>query len=105
MQLEMLGKDVQPGLRVQFMFTHTELGVTAWQAGQPLHIETVDTERYTRLLVRAVHNIISVFGIDEEVIREQVSGQLWLLPYLWQKEEIIQESKNVHLMYLKVHSS
>ena len=87
-QLEMLGKNMQPGMRVQFMFTHTELGVTAWQAGQALHIETVDTERYIRLLVRAVHNIISVFGIDEELIREQLSGQLWLLPYLWQKEVV-----------------
>ena len=87
-QLEMLGKNMQPGMRVQFMFTHTKLGVTAWQAGHPLHIDTIDTERYIRLLVRAVHNIISVFGIDEDLIREQVSGQLWLLPYLWQKEEI-----------------
>jgi len=94
-QLEMLGKDMQPGMRVQFMFTHTELGVTAWQAGHPLHIDTIDTERYIRLLVRAVHNIISVFGIDEELIREQLSGQLWLLPYLWQKEKVVEDMLTV----------
>jgi DNA polymerase elongation subunit (family B) len=96
-QLEMLGKDMQPGMRVQFMFTHTELGVTAWQAGHPLHIDTIDTERYIRLLVRAVHNIISVFGIDEELIREQLSGQLWLLPYLWQKDKVVEDVSAVSL--------
>jgi DNA polymerase-2 len=99
-QLEMLGKNMQPGMRVQFMFTHTKLGVTAWQAGHPMHIDTIDTERYIRLLVRAVHNIISVFGIDEELIREQVSGQLWLLPYVWQKEEVVGR-KVTSLRYVK----
>ncbi len=96
-QLEMLGKNIQPGMRVQFMFTHTDLGVTAWQAGHPMHIDTIDTERYIRLLVRAVHNIISVFGIDEDLIREQVSGQLWLLPYLWQKEKTNMELNSILL--------
>lgn len=67
-QLERIGKDVQPGQRIRFIYTLGEPGVYAWNTPEPPIPEMLDLGRYRTLLLRAVHTVLQPFGVDEWVL-------------------------------------
>lgn len=71
-QMEAVGKSVQPGQRIRFLYTRGQPGVHAWDVSARLHPSQVDTSRYAEMLLRAIHTILQPFGVDEAVLR------LWL---------------------------
>lgn len=64
-QLKAIGKDLQPGQRVRFLFTRGKPGVYAWDLPIPPQPTWVDIPRYRTLLLRAAHAVLGPFGIDE----------------------------------------
>jgi DNA polymerase-2 len=97
MQLEAVGKPMRPGQTVKFLYTRTDPGVSAWQAGQPLYFDTIDVERYVRLLVRAASNILQPFGFEEDVLTDQVAGQLLLFP-IYRFKKVDEENRLLSLL-------
>ena len=56
MQVE--GKQVRPGQRVQFLYTSGDPGVMAWYATESTNISMVDSKRYRILLIQAVQTVV-----------------------------------------------
>jgi len=65
-QLREIGKEMEPGQRVRFIFTRGKPGVYAWHLPDPPDPAWLDTARYRTLLLRAGHAILGPFGISEE---------------------------------------
>jgi DNA polymerase II len=64
-QLREIGKEMEPGQRVRFIFTRGRPGVYAWHLPDPPDPTWVDTARYRVLLLRAGHAILGPFGVSE----------------------------------------
>jgi len=72
-QLDRIGVDIRPGQRIRFLYTLGEPGVYAWNTPEPPLPEMIDLNRYRTLLLRAVHNVLQPFGVDEGMLEN------WLL--------------------------
>lgn len=80
-QLQVIGKDVRMGQRIQFLYTRTKQGVHAWDVPGLLDPTWIDTARYKELLLRAVHEVLQPLGITESVLRNWVFTKAsYLLP-------------------------
>jgi DNA polymerase II len=81
LQLQAIGKDVRMGQHIQFLYTRTKQGVTAWDLPDPIHPTLIDTIRYKELLFRAVHETIQPMGVNESVLKNWIFSQAsYLLP-------------------------
>ena len=74
MQLEAAGKSVQPGMRVRFLYTRGKPGVWAWNLPGKCPVEMVDVPRYTKLIIRAVAEVLWPFGVDESTVKNWLVG-------------------------------
>lgn len=80
-QLEAIGKNIQMGQRIQFVYTRTKQGVCAWDLPEPLNPTWIDTAKYKELLFRAVYEVLQPLGVTESVLRNWMfSGASYLLP-------------------------
>lgn len=60
-QLQVHGKNVQPGMNIRYVFTYESDGVCAWGAGD-IERKMVNVKQYLRLLKRAEDEVFDVFG-------------------------------------------
>jgi DNA polymerase-2 len=71
-QLQLDGRNVRMGQRVQFVHAATRDGVQAWDLRGGMHAARIDTARYKELLFRAIHEVLQPIGVPEEVLRNWV---------------------------------
>jgi DNA polymerase II len=80
-QLQMIGKNIRMGQRIQFIYTKTKQGVCAWDLPEPFKPALVDTPKYKELLFRAVYEVLQPLGVTEEVLRNWLFSEAsYLLP-------------------------
>jgi DNA polymerase-2 len=80
-QLQEVGKNIQMGQRIHFLYTRTKQGVHAWDLPEPFDPAWVDIARYKELLFRAVYEIVQPLGVTERVLRNWMFCQAsYLLP-------------------------
>jgi DNA polymerase-2 len=72
-QLESEGKQLRPGQHIRFLYTRGEPGVFTWQLSTPPDPKSIDTERYSSLLLRAAGSVLQPL-IDEAELRTWVLG-------------------------------
>ncbi len=96
LQLKAIGKEMQPGQRVPFLYTMGKPGVFAWDRPQNPNPHMIDVERYQRLLLRAAGIVLESWGLDEEKLTKKVltnASQLYLpVP---PKQHPLQHSGNI----------
>ena len=69
------------GQRIQFVYTHTKDGVSAWDLPQALPASFVDIMRYKELLLRAIYEVLQLLGVTEDVLRNWMFGGVsYLVP-------------------------
>ena len=71
-----------PGQRIRFLYTRGESGVHAWDLPDVPKRESLDTERYVALTLRAVETVLQPFGIMEGQLRAWALHQAYQLPLL-----------------------
>jgi DNA polymerase-2 len=69
-QLEAIGKRLNPGQRVRFLYTLGEPGVLAWDLPAEPDPAAVDVPRYEELLVRAISTVTGPLGAGEPELRQ-----------------------------------
>jgi DNA polymerase-2 len=69
-QLQAVGKEVQPGQQVRFLYTRGEPGVLAWDLPACPEPSQLDVTRYSKLLLRAAVTVLQPLGVDEETLRD-----------------------------------
>jgi DNA polymerase I len=74
-QLQTIGKQVQMGQKIQFIYTKTKAGVYAWDLSESLQLVWVDTVMYKELLLRAVYEVLQPMGVTEVVLRNWMYSQ------------------------------
>jgi DNA polymerase-2 len=80
-QLQALGRNVQMGQRIHFVYTKTKQGVWAWDLPEPVPPAWIDIPRYKELLFRAAYEILQPLGVTESVLRNWIFCQAsYLLP-------------------------
>jgi DNA polymerase-2 len=96
MQLKAVGKEMQPGQRVPFIYTLGKPGVFAWDRPQNPNPRAVDVARYQSLLLRAAGIVLESWGLDEEKLTEKVlSGANQLYLPVPRKQHPGQHSRNI----------
>ncbi|MFZ0546802.1 MAG: DNA polymerase domain-containing protein [Candidatus Promineifilaceae bacterium] len=88
MQLERAGKERRPGQRIKFIYTYGEPGVYAWDLFQPLNPQSIDTNCYKDLMIRAAAAVLQPLDIEENELRS------WLLGYGFQTRFYLIPSTN-----------
>ncbi|MGB3716096.1 MAG: DNA polymerase domain-containing protein [Candidatus Promineifilaceae bacterium] len=73
-QLEAIGKRMNPGQRVRFLYTLGEPGVLAWDLPAEPDPAAVDVPRYEELLVRAISTVTGPLGAGEPELRQWMGG-------------------------------
>ncbi len=76
LQLQEIGKEMQPGQRVRFLFVLGRTGVRAWDLPEPADPRTINIGEYRKLLLRAAENVFQPFGIGRPEL------------YLWMKGNV-----------------
>jgi DNA polymerase-2 len=71
-QLQGIGKLLEPGQHVRFLYLRGEPGVHAWDLPQAPDPAALDTDYYSLLFVRTAATILQPFGVDEATL------QTWL---------------------------
>lgn len=80
-QLQAIGKNIQMGQRIQFIYTRTKQGVYAWDLPEPLNPALVDIAKYKELVFRAVYEVLQPLGIRERVLKDWIfSNSGYVLP-------------------------
>lgn len=80
-ELQGLGKDVHMGQRIQFLYTQTKYGVSAWDGFDAQSIHLVDVLKYKELLFRAAHEIFQPLGVSKSVLKNWLYGNVnYLVP-------------------------
>jgi DNA polymerase II len=69
-QLEGVGKSLQPGQRVRFLYALGDPGVYAWDLPTPPDPACLDLARYAELLLRAGATVLQPLGISEMTLRD-----------------------------------
>jgi DNA polymerase-2 len=82
-QLQAVGKQLRPGQSIRFLYMQGKPGVHAWNLPTPPNLNSIDTHRYSTLLIRAASSILQPF-IEETRLRSWVLGEAEQLPLkLW----------------------
>lgn len=68
-QLQLQGKTVKMGQRIQLIYISPAPGVFAWGLSNSPDLRTIDVLRYQELVVRAVHEILQPLGITEQILK------------------------------------
>jgi len=71
-QLQKVGKSVEPGQRVRFLYTPGKPGVYAWDLPEAPHPNAVDKSRYAELLLRAATTVFQPLGVKKETLRNWI---------------------------------
>ena len=80
-QLQAIGKNIQMGQRIQFVYTRTTSGVSAWGLTEPLNPHLIDTARYKELLFRAIDEVLQPLGVTKRVLKNWIFSEAsYLLP-------------------------
>jgi DNA polymerase-2 len=69
-QLEAIGRKIQPGQQIRFLYILDKAGVVAWDLPIAPDPHKLDIARYTELLVRAAATIFQPFGVSESTLRD-----------------------------------
>ena len=80
-QLQAIGKNLQMGQRIQFLYVKTKQGVHAWGMPGPSHLAWIDAAKYKELLFNAIYEILQPLGVTEHVLRNWMFSEAsYLLP-------------------------
>lgn len=80
-QLQAIGKNIQMGQKIQFLYVRTKQGVKAWDLPEPFNPLLIDTARYRDLLFRSAYDILQPLGVPENVLKNWMfAGASYLLP-------------------------
>jgi DNA polymerase II len=80
-QLQAIGKKIQMGQKIQFIYTRTKQGVRAWDLSELFNPSLIDTVKYKELLFRAVYEVLQPLGVTESVLRNWIFSEAsYLLP-------------------------
>jgi DNA polymerase I len=80
-QLQSIGKNIQMGQRIQFIYVKTKQGVWARGLPDPFHSGRIDIAKYKEFLFRAVYEVLQPLGVGEGVLRNWLFGRAsYLLP-------------------------
>jgi DNA polymerase-2 len=80
-QLQAIGKNIQMGQKIQFIYTRTKQGVRAWDLPELFNPSLIDTVKYKELLFRAVYEVLQPLGVTESVLRNWMFSEAsYLLP-------------------------
>jgi len=80
-QLQSIGKNIQMGQRIQFIYVKTKQGVWARGLPDPIHPGGIDIAKYKELLFRAVYEVLQPLGVGEGVLRNWLFRRAsYLLP-------------------------
>ncbi|HLO27721.1 MAG TPA: DNA polymerase domain-containing protein [Anaerolineales bacterium] len=83
-QLQAIGKNIQMGQRIQFVYMRTNQGVRAWGLPEPFSPTMIDTEKYKELLFRAVYEVLQPLGVTKDVLRNWMFSEAsYLVPPGW----------------------
>jgi len=80
LQLQALGKIMEPGQRVYFLWLRGRPDVHAWDLPAPPAYARLDLERYAELALRAAEAVLQPFGVTPAVLRAWVMGQPYAVP-------------------------
>jgi DNA polymerase-2 len=58
LQLQAIGRQLDPGQSIEFLFTRGGSGVHAWELDEALDTRRLDTKRYFKLLDRAIRTVL-----------------------------------------------
>ena len=79
-QLQQVGKILEPGQRVYFLWLRGRPDVHAWDLPRPPAYARLDLERYTELALRAAEAALHPFGITADMLRAWAIGQPYAVP-------------------------
>ena len=79
-QLQEVGKILEPGQRVYFLWLRGRPDVHAWDLPRPPAYARLDLERYTELALRAAEAVLHPFGITPGMLRAWAIGQPYAVP-------------------------
>ena len=82
-QLYSIGKELQPGQKVQFIYIRGKPGVFARELPIQPEVEMVDIKKYQLLLLRAAETVLKPFGWDQEALRSISGGIPALQKKFW----------------------
>jgi DNA polymerase II len=83
-QLQSVGRNIRMGQRIQFLYTRSKGGVSAWDLPSPLNPALVDIPKYKELLFRAIHEVVQPLGVTEQVLRNWIFSEAsYLMPPGW----------------------
>jgi DNA polymerase II len=79
-QLQALGRTLEPGQRVYFLWLRGQPDVHAWDLPEPPAYARLDIARYTELVLRAAEAVLQPFGLTPEILRAKAIGQPYAVP-------------------------
>ncbi len=79
-QLQGIGKTLEPGQRVYFLWLRGRPDVHAWDLPRPPAYARLDLDRYTELVLRAAEAALHPFGITPGMLRAWAIGQPHAVP-------------------------
>lgn len=68
-QLKAVGKTLQRGQKIRFIYLGPAPGVYAWGLPKPPEPRTIDIPRYKELAFRAVYEVLQPLGVTERVLK------------------------------------
>jgi DNA polymerase-2 len=80
-QLQTIGKSVQMGQRIRYIYSKEEQGVHAWDLPDPLPLHHIAISPYKELLIRAAHEILQPLGTSKKLLTDWIfSKSSYLAP-------------------------
>jgi DNA polymerase-2 len=90
LQLQAVGKGVQPGQRVRFWYVLGKPGVWAWELPNPFSPSRIDAARYRQLLLRAAESVFQPFGVSAQEIDLWMAGNITRVPLPLMEVKLVQ---------------
>ncbi len=80
-QLQSIGKNIRMGQRIQFLYSKSAQGVSAWDLPEPFNPAHLDIPKYKKLLFCAVHEVLQPLGVSKSVLKNWIFGKAsYLVP-------------------------
>jgi len=86
-ELQAIGKNIRMGQRIQYLYTKTKYGVSAWDLFDTQNPNLIDVAKYKELLFRAAYEVFQPLGVPKNVMRNWFYGNVnylvapgWLHP-------------------------
>jgi DNA polymerase-2 len=79
-QLQALGRTLEPGQRVYFLWLRGQPDVHAWDLPEAPAYARLDIARYTELILRAAEAVLQPFGVTPDMLRAGAIGQPYAVP-------------------------